>query len=357
MKNILIYLSTFTLLFPIITNAQPLLYVPTGSTNDVLIIDLSTDKIIGRIDELENAHGLSSSRHTEYLVAGSMQAPGTKKSGAARPAKMSEAEHAAHHANTKSKAEQTTTPSYVSIIHAKHGRVIRRVEVRALTHHTAVSPDGKIAIAVHSGAGGISVIDLNKMKVIKTLQTGTWPNYAVFTSDGNFLYITNAGMGMVSEINTRTWQITREINVGKEPEHMAISADNQFLYVANKASGSVSVINLTNGKVTKTWPVGEKVHGIDLSDDGRWLFVASKGTDTLSRINLSSGKITTIDLSPAPYHVAYIAGLNKLYISSRKIPRIWVLNAQTLQIENKIDLGKGVAHQMVIRSNNKQDNK
>ncbi|MCF6336345.1 MAG: beta-propeller fold lactonase family protein [Gammaproteobacteria bacterium] len=352
MKNILIRLSIFTLLFPFVTIAQPLLYVPTGNTNDVVIIDLSTDKIIGRIDELENAHGLSSSRYTEYLVAGSMQAPGTKKSAAAKPAKMSEAEHAEHHANTKSKAEKTATPSYVSIIHAKHGHVMRRVEVGALTHHTAVSPDGKIAIAVHSGAGDISVIDLDKMNVIKILQTGTWPNYAVFSSDGNFLYITNAGMDMVSEINTRTWQVTREINVGKAPEHMVISTDNKFLYVANKTGGSVSVVNLTDGNVTKTWPVGEKIHGIDLSDDGRWLFVASKGTDTLSRINLSNGKVSTIDLLPSPYHVAYITGLNKLYVSSRKIPKIWVLNPQTLHVENEIDLGKGVAHQMVIRSNN-----
>jgi len=353
MKNTLINLSIFTLLFPFIINAQPLLYVPTGNTNDVVIIDLSTDKIIGRIDELENAHGLSSSSHTEYLVAGSMQAPDAKKGKATKPSQMSEAEHAAHHADTKGKTSQATIPSYVSIIHAKHGHVMRRVEVRALTHHTAVSPDGKIAIAVHSGAGGISIIDLDKMDVIKTLQTGTWPNYAVFSSDGGFLYITNAGTGMVSEIDARTWQVTREISVGKEPEHMAISADNKFLYVANKTDGSVSVVNLKDGKVTKTWSVGEKVHGVDLSDDGRWLFVASKGTDTLNRINLSSGKITTVDLSPAPYHVAYIAGLEKLYVSSRKLPKIWVLNTQTLQVENEIDLGKGVAHQMVIRLDKK----
>jgi len=45
-------------------------------------------------------------------------------------------------------------------------------------------------------------------------------------------------------------------------------------------------------------------------------------------------------------------GPHKLYVFSRKIPETWVLNAQTLQVENKIDLGKGVAHQMVIRSNN-----
>ncbi|NOX93025.1 MAG: beta-propeller fold lactonase family protein [Gammaproteobacteria bacterium] len=351
MKNILIHLPIFTLLFPLVTNAQSLVYVPTGNTNEVVIIDPDTDKIIGRIDELENAHGLSSSRHTEYLVAGSMQAPVTKKEGAARPEKMSEAEHAAHHAGAGDKADKTATQSYVSIIHAKRRQVMRRIEVRALTHHTAVSPDGKIAIAVHSGAGGISVIDLDKMAVINTLQTGTWPNYAVFTSDGNFLYISNAGAGMVSEIDTRTWQVTREINVGKEPEHMIISADNTFLYVANKADGSVSAVDLADGKVIKTWSVGKKVHGIDLSDDGSWLFVASKGTNTVSKINLASGKIMTVDLSPAPYHLAYITGLNKLYVSSRKTPKIWVVNPQTLLVENEIDLGKGVAHQMVIRSN------
>jgi len=349
MKNMRIHLSLFTLLFPLISNAQPLLYVPTGNTNDVVIIDINTDKIVGRIAELENAHGLSSSHQTEYLVAGSMQAPDTKKGKAAKPAQMSEAEHAAHHAGAGEKAGASSTQSYVSIIHAKRKHVMRRIAVRALTHHTAVSADGKTAIAVHSGAGGISVIDLDKMAVVKTLQTGMWPNYAAFTSDGNFLYISNAGAGMVSEIDTRTWQITREIAVGKEPEHMVISADNKFLYVANKADGSVSVVDLAAGKATKTWSVGKKVHGIDLSDDGRWLFVASKGTDTLSRINLSNGKITTVDLPPAPYHVAFISGLNKLYVSSRKEPKIRVLNAQTLQVENEIDLGKGVAHQMVIR--------
>jgi len=351
-KQITTTLAFLPLLFFFGTSiAAPVMYVPTGETNELVIIDLTTDKITGRIGDLENAHGLSSSPNTEYLIAGSMQAINTKNGGAAKPAQMSEAEHASHHAGGKAKTKQSASPSYVSIIHPKYGHVMRRVEVRGLTHHTAVSPDGKIAIAVHSGVGGISVIDLNKMEVTKTLQTGTWPNYAVFTSDGNFLYVSNAGTGMVSEIDTRKWQIARTIKVGKEPEHMHISAENKILYVANKASGTVSVINLADGKVTKTYSVGKKVHGVDLSDDGRWLFVASKSSNTLSRINLVSGKIMSVDLSPAPYHLAYITGLDKLYVSSRKLPKIWVVNPESLQVEKEILLGKGVAHQMVIRSN------
>lgn len=349
-KNVARVPAFFSLLFfSVASIANPVMYVPLGETNELVIIDLKTDKITGRIDELENAHGLSSNSNTEYLVAGSMQTASVKKSGATKPAQVSEAEHEAHHAGGEATSGQAATPSYVSIVHPKHGHVMRRIEVRGLTHHTTVSPDGKLAIAVHSGAGGISVIDLDKSEVIKTVQTGTWPNYAVFTSDGSYLYVTNAGAGMVNEIDTRTWQTTKKIKVGKEPEHLVMSANNRLLYVANKASGSVSVVDLAKGNVTKTYSVGKKLHGIDLSDDDRWLFVTSKGSNQLSKVNLSSGNITHINLSPAPYHLAYIPGLNKLYVSSRKLPKIWVLNAQTLKTENEISLGKGVAHQMVIR--------
>lgn len=78
---------------------------------------------------------------------------------------------------------------------------------------------------------------------------------------------------------------------------------------------------------------------------------ASKGANTLTRIDLVSDKSTTINLKPAPYHLAFIPGMNKLYVSSRKLPKIWVINSTTLKIVNEIDLGKRVAHQMVIRKN------
>ncbi len=341
----------YFLLTSITSHAGPLMYVPMGTANDLLIIDLTTDTVTGRIDELENAHGLSSSPGTEFLVAGSMQPADTTKKGPAKPAQMSEAEHAAHHAGGKKKSPQAASPSYVSIVHPKHGHVMRRIDVSGLTHHTAVSPDGKLAIAVHSGAGGISVIDLEKMAVVKTLQTGLWPNYAVFTRDGALLYVSNAGNGVVSEIDTRKWTISGKIRVGKEPEHMVMSADDRFLYVANKASGTVSVIDRAAGKVGNTYTVGKKLHGIDLSDDNRWLYVASKGENTVSKIDLQTGRITVADLAPAPYHLAYIRGLNKLYVSSRKLPKIWVLEPETLRPMREIDLKKGVAHQMVMRSN------
>ncbi len=171
------------LLGSLTATAAPLMYVPTGEANDLVIIDLQSDAIVGRIDELENAHGLAASPKSDYLVAGSMQ---QKDSAAPRqankPGAVSEAEHAAHHASS-SDSPAPAGPSYVSIIHPKQGHVMRRVEVRGLTHHTAVSSDGKHAVAVHSGAGGISVIDLDRMAVVKTVQIGwSWRSFSPATS-------------------------------------------------------------------------------------------------------------------------------------------------------------------------------
>lgn len=44
----------------------------------------------------------------------------------------------------------------------------------------------------------------------------------------------------------------------------------------------------------------------------------------------------------------YLAQGNKLYVSSRKKPLIWVSNANTLKVDKTINLVKAIAHQMVI---------
>jgi len=354
-KKILKYvLLKLSLLIFSSSNAESLMYVPTGEGNEIVIIDVENDRIVGRINELENAHGLSTNMKTEYLVAGSMKVidSDNKKNGV-RPAVVSEEEHNVHHAVDdikKEKVKVTDGLSYISIVHPKHGHVMRRITVRALTHHTAVSPDGKFAIAVHSGAGGISVIDLVRSEVIKTIQTGLWPNYAVFTQEGKFVYVSNARPGTVSEIETKNWTIVRELIVGKEPEHMVLGSNDTMLYVANKGSGKVSALNLINGVVQRSYPVGKKVHGLDLSEKDGWLFVSSKGENLLTRIDIYKGIVSVMNLQPAPYHVAYVTGQNKLYVSSRKLSKIWVIDPDLLTVKNEIDLGKGIAHQMVLRS-------
>lgn len=325
--------------------AQPVLYVATGPSNEIIKINLTNNQVIGKIGELENSHGLAGHPSSEYLVAGSMSQAGAKPSN--KPEAVSEEEHEAHHSQNDQTSEESQG-SFVSIVHPKHGHVMRRVKVRGITHHTAISPNGQEAVAVHTQAGGISVIDLNTMQVTKFIKTGKIPNYAIFNDTGNKVYISNAGSGKVSKIDTKNWKLEKQIRVGKGPEHLAISPDNNTLYVLNVISGTVSMVNTMRSKTQKKISVGKSPHGITVSPDGAWLYVSNKGSESLTRIDLDTLDRQDITLTPAPYHMEYISEVNKLYVSSRKEPLIWVLDPETLEITSRINFQPGIAHQMVV---------
>jgi len=326
--------------------AEPLMYVPAGDSNVLLVIDLHNGKIVKQIGELENSHGLAAVPSQEYLVAGSMETEKTKAAKkSVKPVNMSEEEHKSHHSG-----KEPVAPSYVSIVHPEHGHVMRRVSVQDRTHHIAVDPSGKYAVGTHSNLGGISVIDLNKMETVHYIKTGQVTNYAVFSPDGSRLYVSNAGSGTVTVIDTANWKIIQDIKVGKAPEHMAIDANGQHLYVLNVVSGTVSDVDVNKGEEVRTFKTGKSPHGLTLSGNGTELFVSNKGSETLMSINLSTDSEKSIPLAPAPYHVTYVKSLNKLYVSSRKQPKIWVINPDDLAVEGEISLGgKGVAHQMVVQ--------
>ena len=54
MKRVIVCIALLGfVVIPFVLSAQPFMYVPSGDANDIIIIDLSTDQISGRINELE----------------------------------------------------------------------------------------------------------------------------------------------------------------------------------------------------------------------------------------------------------------------------------------------------------------
>lgn len=324
-------------------------YVPLGSAGEVLIIDTETDSIRGGIGSLPDAHGLGGVPGTAYLVVGSYaESPPAGPAAIAKPAGVSDDEHAAHHAPA---APSTRRPpravSVLTVLDAKDLSVVRRIEVPGAVHHVALSPDGRYAVATHPNDDGVSVVDLSTFSVLPTVMTGAAPNYAVFSPRGERLYVSNAGNGTVSEIDTRRWIVRRNLLAGDSPEHLAISRDGRTLYVVNLDPGQVAEIALGQGEVVRTFAVGGEAHGLGLSADGRTLFAVGKGDEKLVAVNLETGQTRSAPLGPAPYHLAVIGESGKLYVSSREQPTIWVVDGNSLAPTAVIPI-RGEGHQMVV---------
>lgn len=332
------------LALPAFASAAPIVYVPLGNANQIAIIDAADHRVVGTIGELTNPHGLAITPNGDRLIAGSNQ----ESSGAAAPPKpdnVSEDDHLKHHAAPPEGAEAAN--SHVAVVDLDERTVAIRIGVRGAVHHNIVTPDGRYAVSTHTTTGSVSVIDLDTLELTDTVATGPVPNYLAFSSDGEQLYVSNAGNNTISELRTSNWSVERTLDTGVGPEHLVLSPDDRFIYVNNIGDGTASEISLATGETTRQFLVGSEPHGIDLSNDGKSLFIAAKGADKLTRVDLESGAMRSIEIGPKPYHVTAIDGTGAVYVSSRVLPVIWVIDAETLEVTDKIVI-EGIGHQMVV---------
>lgn len=327
--------------------AGGVVYIPLGSAGQIVVVDVEQDRVVDHIDGLPAVHGLAGTPDGRFLVAGSYEEREPGDAVPAKPAGMSEDEHAAHHASpSEGAAEGGTVVSSVSVVSIGERAVMRRIDVPGAVHHVAVSPDGGVAVVTHPNQDAITAIDLKTYKVLVTVPTGPLPNFAVFSPDSRRVYVSNAGNDTVSMFDTASWEVLGDIAVGSSPEHLVLSHDGGTLYVNNVADGTVSVLDLRAGKVAGTIPIGDTLHGVDLSDDGRTLFVSALGEDKLTAVNLLTGDHRSTTLGPAPYHLAVVRGSGKIYVSSAEEPKLWVVDQETLEVRGEIPIG-GKGHQMV----------
>jgi hypothetical protein len=329
--------------------AQPIVFVPEGSANTVLMVDATTGETIRQISGLEAVHGLSGAPGVSYLVAGSYAE--TDRAAIAeltQPEGVSQDEHAAHHAKPDDKpiGPSDAGISVLSVLDATTGEIVRRIEVPGAVHHTAVSPDGRFAVATHPSGDGVSVIDLTALTLTAFVPTGSMPNYAAFGSDPSVVYVSNAGNGTISEVDLERGIVRRNMMAGNAPEHIVIDPDKAVLYAANADVGNVIELSLKDGSVTRSFAIGGELHGIDLSDDRAALFVAGRGEDKIAAVALSTGAVTFAPLSPEPYHLTNVPGTGKLFVSSRAEPKVWIIDEATLTTVGDFQID-GEGHQMV----------
>ncbi len=332
----------FSLGMAFAANAAERMFVPLGEGNAIAVIDISEDKVVGRIDDVSAVHGLAGTPDGRYLIAGSSRTrvPG---SAPAKPTEAGEADHTAHHAPGKPDAAGGgDVVSTVTIIRQSDLKIERQIDVPGAVLHVAASPDNRFAVVTHPVLNGISVIDLVAHQARPIVLTGPGANFAVFSLDGSEVYVSNGGIGTVTALNTKTWNVTRTFKVGQGPEHLAIAPNGRHLYVNNVKSGTVSEIYLIDPRRTREYRVGANPHGVDVSDDSDWCYVAVQDDNKLVAINRKKQPQRTLMLAPEPYHLAVVLGMAKIYVSSAKEPKIWVVDATTLTVIREIPIsGKG----------------
>lgn len=109
-------------------------------------------------------------------------------------------------------------------------------------------------IALNVESDDMTVVDTRQMQAVKTLATGEAPYGATLAQDGRLLYVTNQHDDTVSVYDAETLQPLRTLKGFGYPEGIAAWRDK--VYVVNWADDQVSVLDAASGRLLRQIATG-----------------------------------------------------------------------------------------------------
>jgi len=210
----------------------------------------------------------------------------------------------------------------------------------ALPVAVAITPDGKHALVVKSGANRVALLDIDGQKLSYAkvdgknydMATGLNPLNVQVTPDGKLAIVNNIGGGQDGQVDTvgvidleaNPPRVIDQVVVGDGPEGLAMSPAGSYaaslllngtgptpktaFYRHDKSYVALLKIDgMTVHKVAQA-DVGDLAEGIAFSPDGRYLYVGNFGDSDIDILRLEGDNLTKVANLPLPGHPASMRG-------------------------------------------------
>jgi len=210
----------------------------------------------------------------------------------------------------------------------------------ALPAAVAITPDGKHALVVKSGANRVALLDIDGQKLSYAkvdgknydMATGLNPLNVQVTPDGKLAIVNNIGGGQDGQVDTvgvidleaNPPRVIDQVVVGDGPEGLAMSPAGGYaaslllngtgptpktaFYRHDKSY--VALLKIDGKTVHKVAQadVGDLAEGIAFSPDGRYLYVGNFGDSDINILRLEGDNLTKVANLPLPGHPASMRG-------------------------------------------------
>jgi YVTN family beta-propeller protein len=245
----------------------------------------------------------------------------------------------------------------VSVINTASNTVIATVSVGFFPAGIAITPDGAHAYVANQASNTVSVVSTATNTVTATIGVGFLPNGVAITPDGTRAYVTNQASNTVSVIRTSDNSVIATVDVsftpsgiGITPTGIAITPDGFHAYVTNQASNTVSVISTSNNSVIATVDVsftpagmGLTPVGVAITPDGAFAYVANSGSDNVSVVSTATNTVTaTVPVFPvgiAPNRIAISSDGSTAYVTNSGSNNVSVIDTATNTVITNVSVG------------------
>jgi DNA-binding beta-propeller fold protein YncE len=221
-------------------------------------------------------------------------------------------------------------------------RTIRRI---LDPYHLRFSPDLKWLVTV---ANRLNHIDIYKWDgetptLAKRIPSGITPSHIWIDSKSTKVWATMQDSNELVAVDLATQTLKWRILVGRSPADVFGPPGDKFLFVALTGDKYVQIYDVTQNPAQLVGQIqtGASAHAFRALGDGRHVFVSNRVANTISQIDYTTFKVVrTLPGPGGPDCMEVSADRKKLFISSRWIGRMTIVDLETGKIEKQVKVGK-----------------
>ena len=299
--------------------------VQTNAAGDnVHVIDVATNKVVGVIDDIEVPHGtvIAPDGSRIYITNESL--------------------------------------STVDVADPKTFKVVKRVKLTGHPNNLSVTPDGKKVYAgIAQPPGAVDVIDTVSLTRVKSVPVQGAVHNVYVTPDGKFAVSGSVASSVISVIDTTTdavvWSLKE--SSGIRPMIFTTNPDKSTKQIIVQLSNyhGIAVVDFATQKEVARYPLpdipgreretdgiqGSPAHGLAITNDGKTLWSTSKFYDYVAAFSLPDFKLLkTVDVGLHPEWLTIPPGSNNLYVAVAGKNATVVVDTKAMQVVATIPVGQ-----------------
>jgi len=231
----------------------------------------------------------------------------------------------------------------VSVIDLATLEVTHTIDVGERPRGIGLAPDGSELYVAVSEEDAIAVIDPETLEVKRKFECGDDPETFDVHPNGN-IYISNEDDAKASVYDPKTGEQLAVIKVGIEPEGVAASPDGKWVVVTSESTSMLHFIQVPEHTIKHNVIVGARPRSAVFRADSQVVFSTSEISGEVKKVDVATGEIVGKtylgDEKAKPMEVMMSRDQSKLYVAGGRASKIFVIDAETLEVLDAIPVGK-----------------
>jgi YVTN family beta-propeller protein len=302
------------------------LYVTNSAGNDVTVVDVATNKPIGRIEVGQHPHGIAVPASQDVVL---VTIEGTK-------------------------------PGELVWIDPYTDKVTKRMPIGPAPNQLAVTPDGKFAYVPVSD-GHYEVIDLAKAKIIERIFTGGRPHNTLCSPDGKRMYLAPMGAPKkVTIVDIATHKPIAVIPFSNVVRPVALTNDEKRLFAEVDGLVGIEMADVAKRKMIERVPAdlsaenktkASRSHGLGIRPDQKEIWECDVEHMEVHVYDITGDRpkqTATIPMGGRVYWLTFSPNGKYCYVSVRSRNETAVVDTASREIVARIPAGKEPKRLLVV---------